>query len=1013
GGGERARLAREALAHAERCFVGTIHSFCARLLRERPLEAGVDVAFQEIDEDADALLRERAWREFVDRLFEEGDPRVARLKDLGVDLADLEGTFKTFATYPDVEEWPAAEMRLGDLVPARQELERYLGRMRALIPSFPEERGSDKLMGRYEKIERLARHRSLGTTLHLMEILEEFDCKHGATQSCWPGGGRGPAKEEIRVWESFREQIAGPFVARWRQARYAAVIPLLRSAAAHYDRMRAESRVLNFQDLLLGAARLLRERPGVRRWFRERVSHLLVDEFQDTDPLQAEVVLLLTADDPAQADWRACRPVPGSLCVVGDPKQSIYRFRRADIVTYQQVKALIVAAGGAVVELDASFRTLPELIAWGNGVFAPPSGFPAAEDRYSPAAHPLVPGRPHAVAAPGALAGVRTITTPEDCSTNETCAGHDAERIARFIRHALDQGLPVPRTAREIAAGVPAAATPGDFLIVAWRRERLARYAAALQELGIPHLVSGGSAWGEVEELGLLAALLRALVEPENAVALAGVLRGGLFGFSDVELYDLKRAAGVFRYTAALPAGLDGLLRARFQAACDLLGRCAARLRVLPPVAALERIADETGLALRALAAPGGDGRAGSIAKAFAVLRAQAGETGSPAALADLLEQLIADAAPFDGLPARAAGPSVVRVMNLHKVKGLEAPVVFLADPGGRPRATPCIHVDRSGGRTTGYLVVARAAGPYGRKVLAQPHGWEALAEEEGRFAAAEHARLRYVAATRAGSLLIVTRRAGKKKADSPWEPFSAWLPPEAELQDPGPQRAPATGAAALTEAEEAAAQAAIAGRWDAAQGPTYAVRAAKDVALDAAALHRPPRAGEHGTEWGTVIHLLLETALREPEAGAARLLDVARAALEEQGLDIGRAAEALAVVNAVRGSEIWGRAAAAGRTLVEAPFTICLPAGDPRTGGAPVPTLVRGVVDLAFREPAGWVIVDWKTDAARTDAEVAERARHYAPQVRLYADIWAQITGEPVAEAGLYFTASTRYKPI
>ena len=118
-------------------------------------------------------------------------------------------------------------------------------------------------------------------------------------------------------------------------------------------------------------------------------------------------------------------------------------------------------------------------------------------------------------------------------------------------------------------------------------------------------------------------------------------------------------------------------------------------------------------------------------------------------------------------------------------------------------------------------------------------------------------------------------------------------------------------------------------------------------------------------------------------------------------------------VVEAVRRSEIWRRAERASQRLVEVPFTICLPPGDPLIEAAPLPTLVRGVVDLAFREAGGWVIVDWKTDAAGTDAGIAGRVRHYAPQVRLYAEIWGRITGEPVVETGLYFTAADRYERL
>jgi ATP-dependent helicase/nuclease subunit A len=1030
--GDRAARLAGALPHAERCFIGTIHSFCARLLRERPIEAGVDAAFVEIDGAADAILRDRAWEEFVAELFAAGDPRVVRLADIGIHLGQLKASFQAFAAYPDVEEWPAPEVRLGDLAPARQALERYLSRIRALLPTFPEERGTDRLMTRYESVERLARHRDLARPVHLLEVLEEFDRPHGAVQKCWPCGAKGGVKAEIETWDVFRDEVAGPFVARWLEMRYAAVIPLLQAAVAVYDRLRFDAGVLNFQDLLLKSSRLLRDQPQVRAYFRRRFTHLFVDEFQDTDPLQAEVVLFLTADDPEQRDWRACRPVPGSLFVVGDPKQSIYRFRRADIVTYQTVKGIIRESGGDVVALDASFRTLPELVAWGNGIFSSPV-FPGAEDRYAPAAHPLAFGRP--AAAPGrGLAGIRTITVtgpPASGGGDDT----DDKRIARFIRHALDAQLPVPRpAARGIGDATSTPATPGDFLIVTWRRRHLDLYGAALQQLGIPHLVSGGSAWGLVSELGLLAGCLRAIVEPENPVALVGVLRGELFGISDVELYDFVKSGGRFSYGAPPPQGLEEPARGRFEAAFARLRRCAGWLRSMPPVAALERMAADLGLLVRALAGPGGDGRAGSIGKAFAILRAQCADLGSAAAVADLLERLIEEETPFDGLPARAPGSSVVRVMNLHKAKGLEAPVVFLADPGGKPRGGSLLHVDRTGERIVGYLAVEQRSGQFSRRTLAHPHDWEEFAEEEGRFEAAEHTRLLYVAATRAGNQLVVTRRPGRGSHYSPWEFFRDWLAGAPELPDPGPQRAPATGSVQVTAADIAAAEAAIAARWVRASARTYDLRGAKELAVSAAELHRRPAAGEHGTEWGTVIHFLLETALREP---GRDLSGQARAALEEQGLPTSRATEALAVVAAVQASEIWRRAAISERLLVEVPFAVCLGPGDPLlatlglavTAGAhrppslpgaggpgdagAVPVLVRGVVDLAFRAAAGWVIVDWKTDAVRTPAELAERTRHYAPQVRLYADIWTRITGEPVAERGLFFTAGNRYEPL
>ena len=130
-GVEKQRLA-EAVAHVERCFIGTIHSFCGRLLRERPVEAGVDPEFLELDDEKDGELRRRAWSEHVARLIADGDPLIAELEDLGVDIAQLRSAFERFADYPDVVEWPADEIELPDPAPIAAAMQSYAAHMEAL-----------------------------------------------------------------------------------------------------------------------------------------------------------------------------------------------------------------------------------------------------------------------------------------------------------------------------------------------------------------------------------------------------------------------------------------------------------------------------------------------------------------------------------------------------------------------------------------------------------------------------------------------------------------------------------------------------------------------------------------------------------------------------------------------------------------------------------------------------------------------------------------------------------------
>ena len=119
-----------------------------------------------------------------------------------------------------------------------------------------------------------------------------------------------------------------------------------------YDRDKRKAGKLDFLDLLLGARRLIRDNAGVRRFLQTRFTHLFVDEFQDTDPLQAEILLLLSSADPEEADWRNVTPLPGKFFAVGDPKQSIYKFRRADVLLYREVRDSLVARGTGFVPVD-------------------------------------------------------------------------------------------------------------------------------------------------------------------------------------------------------------------------------------------------------------------------------------------------------------------------------------------------------------------------------------------------------------------------------------------------------------------------------------------------------------------------------------------------------------------------------------------------------------------------------------------------------------------------------------
>lgn len=1003
-GEARIRIDR-AISGTQHCFIGTIHSFCARLLRERPVEARVDLSFREMEEAENRALMQVAWEEFEAALYAEADPALEELDSLGLNISQLEETFRVLADHTDIQEWPAgssAGLNVGSVL---EELRKYTDYMRSLELPPPPRSSRDRLIPAYRRIPWVleAMGDDAADPVRITDLLAEFKYyeRPAVVQRDWPGSTSAEKKElavgEQERWNRFAREVAEPAIRKWREHRYRFAIRIAERAVSRYRSLREDTGSLNFQDLLLKSAELLRNHPQVRSFFRRRFSHILVDEFQDTDPVQAEVMMLLTSDDPKETNWKKCRPTPGSLFVVGDPKQSIFRFRRADITTYNDMKQIIAKSGGTCYELFTNFRTVEPNIAWINRVFS--IILPDAPSDTSPRHVPLEVGRTDGSVS--GISGIRIIQIPDSCRTTAQCVDYEADFIARYIRSAMDDKQKIPRPSAS-----PSPAQPGDFLIVARTRRHLGDYARALQDLGIPNSVTGGSVLNDARELRLLHICLMAALRPYSTSAVAGALRSSLFGISDDTLYNFTRAGGAFTPPFSIPGSMKGREKELLKEAFSRLERYRRWLDVLVPVAAIEMIIDDLGLKVSAAVEPGGNVLAGSIGKALDLIRSARKTNFTASGLVDFLGYIIDKEEPYDGVPALLPREEGVRIMNLHKVKGLEAPVVFLADPTGKREFPVTRHIDRTRDASAGYMAVYGAASGWASPpLLAQPAGWEEKwAPREKAFAEAEEARLLYVAATRAGAQLIITQRL-KGNEKNYWSPFADYLTDYPVLEDPGPVVGPAEKPATLSEDEVPHAVAAVERNLAAAVKPTYLRTSVTDTVKEDAQFSIPR--GEHGTEWGTVMHILLEAAMADPDTD---LHSLAQNCLADKGLDPSLAGPAAESVGRVMGSPLWNRAAEARKRLVEVPFSL---AGEQAgENGKMLPSLITGVIDLVFEEPDGWVLVDYKTGGMmKKDAD--RLARHYRPQIKMYSDCWEKITGQVVKEVGFYFVDLGVYLPL
>ena len=993
---ERERL-REAVENIEQCFIGTIHSFCGRILRERPIEAGVDVAFEEIDEIADQRLQDEAWNLFVAEAYTKEDGILNELTDVGLQIGQLGEAFKRFVLYPDVDVWPSEKPDAIPFSAIAEALKVYVKHIRDIEHMLPSNAGSDKLSVEYRKLERAVRQRDLSNSLTLMDILEECKESPKLTQKYW-GDYKEESKDERDRWDNFYASTILPALTQWRELRYEIIIRILQSAVVVYDKMRIGRGLLNFQDLLMKASEVLSDNPLVRDYFRKRFTHLLVDEFQDTDPVQAKLMMYLTAIDNSETQWDRCVPHPGSLFVVGDPKQSIYRFRRADIVTYNCVKEIIRNSGGEILTLSANFRTSPDILNWVNDEFT--ERFPNSATSHAPAYVPFDFGRQDGVK--GDFHGVQRLDIPEDYSKKPYLSlEFEADSIVNTIADALKNDKTVTCSTKDILKdNNPQKVQPGDFLIVTRGKKNMSEYAKRLGALGIPHEVTGGTVLNETREIALLYALLNSVILPDDSVALVNLLRGELFGFSDRALFRYKQSFGRFKYTSPVPEELEEDDKILFADSFDRLKKYSRWLRHLPHISALERIVQDSGLLALSASREAGNVRAGSLEKVIEIVRAEQHQIHDATGLADLIRKLSEGELDYDGMIAGQRPDSVVRIMNLHKVKGLEASIVFLADTKGERSHEVNLHVDRSeASLTQGFMNIRGESGTFtAGPLLAHPHDWELAQNTEEPFQNAETTRLLYVAATRAGASLVISSLVGSNRKHF-WHIF------DEALRAQSPLRPPQIASAVIQETVDCDITEFKFSIDEQSNGigkllnPTFARGGAKDLALSGSETPKSTSYGEHGTEWGTLLHDLFEVAMKHPEHDIRPL---ALTQLDQLGLLQSRLDEALDTIAKVMDSEIWARAESSEMVIPEAPFQF-------KDVQIEIPTIIRGVIDLVFKEGGGWVIVDYKTDHGAQE-NIEAYTQHYTPQLQAYAQAWEYCTGEKVVETGLYFTSKNLY---
>ncbi len=788
----------------EAAYLGTIHSFCARLLRVHALRLStpLDPRFAVLDETAGVLFVRDCVRDHILRQLRAGDEGLRALV-AGLGFGGLTSGFVAMIgargkpAFDRLPTSPAEVRALWDEV-----LATHAAREAARLGSDPEVLAAAdtlRIIEPTDAADKLADIRR--RVLPLVETALAADTPPREAAEAWiviqslPSGGNvgrqgnwpGESIQLVRgALRTLREKAkglshlapAGEAVeasAAELTARFCTALPGVFEA---YTQAKREQSRLDFEDMLILARDLLRDFPDVRAAEQQRFEHVLVDEFQDTDPVQRELIWYLAEAGAKATRLDEVRLRPGRLFVVGDVKQSIYAFRGADVTVYDDTRREFGEAPECeVVSLTANFRSQPRLVAFFNDLFSLEAVMGPDRDTRRPFEafyEPLQATR----LAPATDPDVTLILAPAEGAAIGDLRAILADRLARTLADGVRSGT--IRVADRDADGNPVLdgegnpalrpATWGDVLILFPTMTSIQTYEQALRVHAVPYYVVAGKGFYHRPEVLDVVTLLRVLDDPQDEIALARVLRSPMFCVSDEGLYWLAQAARLAAGLAALQAGEDDFLRnlspddsSHAQRAAEVLARVRAVKDRLPPSELVARLLEDTSLPALVAAQFDGQRAYANLQKLVEIARDfERGDSQSLAGFIEYVETLRTQEVREGEAPAEEERGDVVTLMTIHKAKGLEAPVVVVADlarGGSRPSRAPLVLHPEAG------PIVKGEAEDGATRLPAL--GEAALLDGRDREAA-ERKRLLYVALTRAEDRLIIATPLPLKKDGSP-----------------------------------------------------------------------------------------------------------------------------------------------------------------------------------------------------------------------------------------------------
>lgn len=951
-----------ALARLDRAHIGTIHSFCAEILRTFPLDAGLSPNAQiDTGQKAQQLFDIR-WDRFLDTQLGLHAPQpqhwkqvlaeisLPQLKAFAQELARLKPVPYDYFAHADL----LANVCMQKAARARQLYSLYVSPQK-------KPRALEKALAWAENS--LQRTACFLKQQHLPQAPDEIPSAGTTVYKDW-----NPADaEEARGLVHFAQTVTPEKQSVFLEA-YHLLSPL---ALAVAEDCRAEG-MLSFDDLIIKTRNLLQQNLQVRRQLKEKFEMLFIDEFQDTDPVQGELLLFLAEEKTGTASlWQDVRLQPGKLFVVGDPKQSIYRFRGADITAYEQFTGLILQQGGEKCFLRQNFRSKPEIIETANQVC---SRAMKQDPSFQPAYEPIFTTE---TSRTQAVEWLWIRPDPSGVASADDYRQNQAEQMAQWINTHVGQW--------KLANGKTLSLS--DIAILTRAGTSLHFYTDALRRHGIMFQTESDKNFFHQQEINDFMLFLRAVADPTDPLALAGLLRSPLGGLCDEELFQLAEQGFSLPVLAQHP---------KAKPCAVWVEHFSQRAGRIPLPELIHAILADTFLPEACAAAYDGE-RTLARLQQFALWAMRYGKDGTLDSFLAELTRILNEEPEDLELPPVHEAKEAVTLLTVHKSKGLEFPVVILADLSRKELSAPTPPAHLFSWR---HHMYGLRAGKISDVNLAF------LEEEQKKHSQCEETRILYVALTRAKEKLILTAdgRKGIQKAVLPFtqaglfpEEGTKLIAPENEiLQIPvqeypyvppkdfiykphegpslsSPQQEPDWSGWVLQHQK----------RRDAYLSWKQETPVSSPSELENKHLFTPLQ--QHAAELGTLCHRVLEQLLQTP---SARVVTVCAEAARQMGI-AARQDEAVALLSPFVQSALFREMAACEILACEMPFTSAQEDG----------IVQNGMMDAVLKTPSGAIwIIDYKTDQVSPGRERALFEQKYRKQLQAYQQAAQKIfPGKPI----------------